>query len=61
LSPRGEEDAGFRIHRNLEPDVEAKRLLHKYRMERLIVVDDHYKCMGLITVNEMEKAVHCVG
>ena len=35
---------------------EAKRLLHKYRIEKLIVVDDHYKCVGLITVNDMEKA-----
>jgi len=36
--------------------VEAKRLLHKYRIEKLIVVDDDYKCVGLITVNDMEKA-----
>ncbi|MCA3559786.1 MAG: IMP dehydrogenase [Aestuariivirga sp.] len=35
---------------------EAKRLLHKYRIEKLIVVDDGYKCVGLITVNDMEKA-----
>jgi IMP dehydrogenase len=35
---------------------EAKRLLHKYRIEKLIVVDDDYKCVGLITVNDMEKA-----
>jgi IMP dehydrogenase len=35
---------------------EAKRLLHKYRIEKLIVVDDDYKCIGLITVNDMEKA-----
>jgi IMP dehydrogenase len=35
---------------------EAKRLLHKYRIEKLIVVDDEYKCVGLITVNDMEKA-----
>ena len=36
--------------------VEAKRLLHKYRIEKLIVVDDDFKCVGLITVNDMEKA-----
>ncbi len=36
--------------------LEAKRLLHKYRIEKLIVVDDDYKCVGLITVNDMEKA-----
>ena len=35
---------------------EARRLLHKYRIEKLIVVDDDYKCVGLITVNDMEKA-----
>ncbi|MGQ0485883.1 MAG: IMP dehydrogenase [Hyphomicrobiales bacterium] len=35
---------------------EAKRLLHKYRIEKLIVVDEDYKCVGLITVNDMEKA-----
>lgn len=35
---------------------EARRLLHKYRIEKLIVVDDRYKCVGLITVNDMEKA-----
>ena len=35
---------------------EAKRLLHRYRIEKLIVVDDDFKCVGLITVNDMEKA-----
>jgi IMP dehydrogenase len=35
---------------------EARRLLHRYRIEKLIVVDDDYKCIGLITVNDMEKA-----
>ena len=37
---------------------EARRLLHKYRIEKLIVVDDKYKCVGLITVTDMEKAAH---
>jgi IMP dehydrogenase len=37
---------------------EAKRLLHKYRIEKLIVVDEDYKCVGLITVTDMEKAAH---
>ncbi len=36
--------------------IEAKRLLHKHRIEKLIVVDDDFKCLGLITVNDMEKA-----
>ena len=35
---------------------EAQRLLHKHRIEKLIVVDDDFKCMGLITVNDMQKA-----
>ena len=35
---------------------EAKRLLHKHRIERLLVVDDNYNCIGLITVKDMEKA-----
>ena len=35
---------------------EAKRLLHQYRIEKLIVVDDDYHCIGLVTVKDMEKA-----
>jgi IMP dehydrogenase len=35
---------------------EARRLLHRYRIEKLIVVDDDYRCIGLITVTDMEKA-----
>ena len=35
---------------------EAKRLLHQYRIEKLLVVDDDYRCTGLITVKDMEKA-----
>ncbi len=35
---------------------EAKRLLHKYRIEKLLVVDSDYRCIGLITVKDMEKA-----
>jgi IMP dehydrogenase len=36
---------------------EAKRLLHLHRIEKLLVVDDQYRCVGLITVKDMEKAV----
>jgi IMP dehydrogenase len=36
---------------------EAKRLLHQYRIEKLLVVDDEYRCVGLITVKDIEKAV----
>jgi len=35
---------------------EAKRLLHSHRIEKLIVVDDDYHCIGLITVKDIEKA-----
>ena len=35
---------------------EAMRLLHKHRIEKLIVVDDAKHCVGLITVKDIEKA-----
>ena len=35
---------------------EAKRLLHQHRIEKLLVVDDAYTCVGLITVKDIEKA-----
>ncbi|MBP6818760.1 IMP dehydrogenase [Ferrovibrio sp. MS7] len=35
---------------------EAKRLLHQARIEKLLVVDDQYRCVGLITVKDIEKA-----
>jgi IMP dehydrogenase len=36
---------------------EAKRLLHQNRIEKLLVVDDKYRCVGLVTVKDIEKAV----
>jgi IMP dehydrogenase len=36
---------------------EARRLLHQRRIEKLLVVDDAYRCIGLITVKDIEKAV----
>jgi IMP dehydrogenase len=36
---------------------EAKRLLHSHRIEKLLVVDEQYRCVGLITVKDIEKAV----
>ncbi|GAA0733201.1 IMP dehydrogenase [Sphingomonas sp. ABOLD] len=36
---------------------EARRLLHQRRIEKLLVVDDAYRCVGLITVKDIEKAV----
>ncbi len=35
---------------------EAKRLLHQHRIEKLLVVDEDYRCVGLITVKDIEKA-----
>ncbi|QNA83954.1 IMP dehydrogenase [Sphingomonas sp. So64.6b] len=37
---------------------EARRLLHQRRIEKLLVVDESYRCVGLITVKDMEKAVN---
>ena len=34
----------------------AKAELHKHRIEKLIVVDKKYRCIGLITVKDMEKS-----
>ena len=36
---------------------EARRILHQRRIEKLLVVDEAYKCTGLITVKDIEKAV----
>ncbi|MDO9502659.1 IMP dehydrogenase [Falsiroseomonas sp.] len=34
----------------------ARELLHKHRIEKLLVVDEAYRCVGLITVKDMDKA-----
>ena len=34
----------------------AKEELHKHRIEKLIVVDKKYRCIGLITVKDIEKS-----
>ena len=36
---------------------EARRLLHQRRIEKLLVVDEAQRCIGLITVKDIEKAV----
>jgi IMP dehydrogenase len=43
------------VNEGVKPD-EAKRLLHQHRIEKIIVVDDSYRCVGLITVKDIEKA-----
>ncbi|MFA7440698.1 MAG: IMP dehydrogenase [Sphingomonadaceae bacterium] len=37
---------------------EARRLLHQRRIEKLLVVDEQERCVGLITVKDIEKAVN---
>src|SRR6201997_169270 len=44
------------VHEGVGQD-EAKRLLHQHRIEKLLVVDSGYRCVGLITVKDIEKAV----
>ncbi|MDX2264887.1 MAG: IMP dehydrogenase [Hyphomicrobiales bacterium] len=43
------------VNKNVDRE-EAKRLLHKNRIEKLLVVDENYHCIGLITVKDIEKA-----
>ena len=43
------------VKRGVSQD-DAKRLLHQNRIEKLVVVDDDYHCIGLITVKDIEKA-----
>jgi IMP dehydrogenase len=43
------------VHETTSRD-EAKRLLHQHRIEKLLVVDREYRCTGLITVKDIEKA-----
>jgi len=38
------------------PIEDARRLLHRHRIERLVIVDSEGKCMGLLTVKDMDKA-----
>jgi IMP dehydrogenase len=43
------------VRNGATPD-EARRLLHQHRIEKLLVVDEDYRCTGLITVKDMDKA-----
>ena len=38
------------------PLPEARQLLHKHRIERLAIVDEDDRCVGLLTVKDMDKA-----
>jgi IMP dehydrogenase len=35
---------------------EARYLLHQHRLEKLLVVDEEFRCIGLLTVKDIEKA-----
>ena len=43
------------VHETVDKE-EAKRLLHQHRIEKLLVVDRDFRCTGLITVKDIEKA-----
>jgi IMP dehydrogenase len=43
------------VTESVDPE-EAKRLLHQHRIEKLVVVDEDYRCVGLITVKDIEKS-----
>ncbi len=43
------------VEKNIKPE-EAKKLLHKHRIEKLVVVDSNKICIGLITVKDIEKS-----
>jgi IMP dehydrogenase len=38
------------------PQDEARRLLHQHRLEKLVVIDEEGRCVGLLTVKDIEKA-----
>src|SRR4029079_7716739 len=35
----------------------ARDILHRHKVEKLLVVDDHYRLKGLITVKDIQKAI----
>ncbi len=43
------------VKKNTSPE-QAKELLHKHRIEKLVVVDQENRCIGLITVKDIEKS-----
>ncbi len=44
-----------KVKKDISPE-QAKALLHKHRIEKLVVVDDDDACIGLITVKDIEKS-----
>jgi IMP dehydrogenase len=43
------------VNQDVDPQM-ARHLLHKHRIEKLLVVDDAYRCIGMITVKDMDKS-----
>ena len=43
------------VEEGVSPEV-AKKLLHEYRIEKLLVIDKDRHCVGLITVKDIEKS-----
>ncbi|MFH1158343.1 MAG: IMP dehydrogenase [Pseudomonadota bacterium] len=44
-----------RVYNTVDKD-KAKKILHQHRIEKLLVVDDSERCIGLVTVKDIEKA-----
>ena len=44
-----------KVYNTVDKD-EARKLLHKHRIEKLLVVDDNENCIGLVTVKDIEKS-----
>ena len=43
------------VREGVDPE-EAKRLLHRHRIEKLLVVDENYCCVGMITVRDIQRS-----
>jgi IMP dehydrogenase len=55
MTPHTDEKPLITVNEDIGHD-DAKRLLHKYRIEKLLVVDGDFRCVGLMTVKDIEKA-----
>jgi IMP dehydrogenase len=45
----------IKVYNKIDRD-RARKLLHKHRIEKLLVVDNNERCIGLVTVKDIEKA-----
>ncbi|MBT3629265.1 MAG: IMP dehydrogenase [Rhodospirillaceae bacterium] len=43
------------VREGVDPE-EAKRLLHRHRIEKLLVVDENYRCVGIVTVRDIQRS-----